>query len=788
MHPQSDRRPSRHPAWEARRSWIPRLRRIANRPALEALESRVVLSPTIYTVNSTGNGTAGAGASGTLPYVISLANADSNPDGSEIEFDPTVFSSAQTINLSGTLVLRETDGPEMIDGPGAGLLSIDGQGQFTVFNNQGTASLSGLTITGGGILPGTPGSGMFNQGTATLTDCTISGNSAYKGGGILNYGPAMLSLTDCTISGNTSADGGGGLFNGGGAATATITGCTISGNSAVYSGGGQDDGDGGGLDNAATAMLTDCTISGNSAGGTNPGGQYGNAGGLYNTGMATITGCTISGNSAGNTGGGLSNGSRATVTLTDTIVAGNSLDDGEASDIGRAYGAGVTGTYNLIGPGGSGGIVGGTGGNIVLTSLDGLDLAPLSNYGGPTQTMALLPGSSAIGAGTAVSGVTVDQRGLPLDSPPDIGAFQLGTLYVASIAPIVPETRNTPVSSEMFTLDKPPGPAGIGDAALTLSDDLGPNLIDGDVSVTLVSGSTYQIDGLSGLTAAEGNYTLIVDPADDTVDPQGGLGSSAISWLMDTTPPSSAVDSLPAQTTSTSFAVRVTASDTPKSGDAPSGVASIAIYDSVNGGPFVRFTTVLPSDPVAIFTGQPGDTYAFYSVATDNTGNIEPTPTAPQATITVSNSSVPGGGGSGSGTGTSTPMPVVVVGEQPVFLRKLNKRGKPVAKAVLSGFTLEFGTPLNASAAINPANYQVATVSTKKVKKKVQHILHPIPGFTVSYGASDDSVTIHLARPEKFPNGGQITFLGGLTSASGGTLSGTSVFAISKGGKSIVPD
>ena len=38
--------------------------------------------------------------------------------------------------------------------------------------------------------------------------------------------------------------------------------------------------------------------------------------------------------------------------------------------------------------------------------------------------MALLPGSAAIGAGTAVSGVTTDQRGVPLASPPDIGAYQ----------------------------------------------------------------------------------------------------------------------------------------------------------------------------------------------------------------------------------------------------------------------------------------------------------------------------------------------------------------------------
>ncbi len=51
-------------------------------------------------------------------------------------------------------------------------------------------------------------------------------------------------------------------------------------------------------------------------------------------------------------------------------------------------------------------------------------LARLGDYGGPTQTMALLPGSPAIGKGAAL-GQTTDQRGFPLDSPsPDIGAFQ----------------------------------------------------------------------------------------------------------------------------------------------------------------------------------------------------------------------------------------------------------------------------------------------------------------------------------------------------------------------------
>ena len=50
--------------------------------------------------------------------------------------------------------------------------------------------------------------------------------------------------------------------------------------------------------------------------------------------------------------------------------------------------------------------------------------------------MALLPGSPAIGAGTTENGITTDQRGEPLASPPDIGAFQSqsGSLVVSSIS------------------------------------------------------------------------------------------------------------------------------------------------------------------------------------------------------------------------------------------------------------------------------------------------------------------------------------------------------------------
>ena len=62
------------------------------------------------------------------------------------------------------------------------------------------------------------------------------------------------------------------------------------------------------------------------------------------------------------------------------------------------------------------------------TSLNSTDpmLGPLADNGGPTLTMALLPGSPAIGAGDPLSAPPTDQRGVP--RPPglaaDIGAYE----------------------------------------------------------------------------------------------------------------------------------------------------------------------------------------------------------------------------------------------------------------------------------------------------------------------------------------------------------------------------
>jgi hypothetical protein len=90
------------------------------------------------------------------------------------------------------------------------------------------------------------------------------------------------------------------------------------------------------------------------------------------------------------------------------------------------------------------GINDGSHGNQVGTSQAPIDplLAPLGNYGGPTQTMALLPGSPAIGAGTSSRAPSTDQRGFSRGSTVDIGAFQSQGFTLTPVASSTGQTAN----------------------------------------------------------------------------------------------------------------------------------------------------------------------------------------------------------------------------------------------------------------------------------------------------------------------------------------------------------
>jgi hypothetical protein len=101
-------------------------------------------------------------------------------------------------------------------------------------------------------------------------------------------------------------------------------------------------------------------------------------------------------------------------------------------------------------------------------------------------------------------------------------------------------------------------------------------------------------------------------------------------WLntIDNSKPASQVSALDATQNTVDFTVNWSGTD------AGSGITSYTVYVSEDGGPY-QVWQVDTTATSANFTGGPGKTYAFYSIATDGAGNSEDAPsTADAATFT----------------------------------------------------------------------------------------------------------------------------------------------------------
>jgi hypothetical protein len=110
---------------------------------------------------------------------------------------------------------------------------------------------------------------------------------------------------------------------------------------------------------------------------------------------------------------------------------------------------------------------------------------------------------------------------------------------LVSLASVVPSSRTTPVFSLDVNFDKAIDITTFDWQDVSLTRDGGSNLITANVNVSFVSGTTYRISNLQGLTSIDGSYTLtvtgsgIVDAAGNTA-----VGTKATSWLTDATGPS----------------------------------------------------------------------------------------------------------------------------------------------------------------------------------------------------------------------------------------------------------
>lgn len=385
-----------------------------------------------WSVNTTADD--GTGTCGAVHCTLRDAISSASP-GDTITF---ALPAPSTI----TLVIDEllADKNLTIKGPGAKLLTVErshaaGTRPFRIFHVLSTVAITGMTLSNGSSpLDGSgyngSGGAILNEGAAAsllVIDCIISGNHADfgnsgGGGGIANKG-GMVTIHGSTISGN-AAYGGAGVANDYTGGTVVITSSTISGNTAVNFGGGVDT-------NGGTVLILNSTISGNVAG---EAGGVGLSANTLNFTTLNITSSTIAGNSTYLYGGGgvgtfgATYGKGSTVDVRNSIIAGNT-SAGSAPDF--------NGTLNSQGFN----LIGNTGGTVVtgITTGNKLNvdpmLGPLQDNGGPTKTIAPLPGSPVIDAGN-VNGTSIDQRGLvrPVDDPTipnaggdgtDMGAYEV---------------------------------------------------------------------------------------------------------------------------------------------------------------------------------------------------------------------------------------------------------------------------------------------------------------------------------------------------------------------------
>jgi hypothetical protein len=343
--------------------------------------------------------------------------------------------------------------------------------------NEGTLRLSGDTVSGNfgvysAILNTTP-AGSSTPASLNVERSTVSGNAGKFGGGIQSAagseasGPLSLTIADSTIAGDFAQSRGGGV-------------------SVVN------------------------TTAGSSA---------------------TIVNSTIAANSTVNGGGGLYAGSP--VVLSNTILAANTTRSGVAVDCEDKGGINVSdgpAGHNLIGSGsGCQQLVGGVDGDQVGNAAGLLDprLAPLAYDGGATETDPLLPGSPAIGAGsaTACEAPSIgdkDQRGAARKANRrdvcDLGAYDTGgtepkTSPVALTSPAAASaTVGSPLQIALKAKGTPtPGfsvsgtlPAGVtlidnGDGKASLSGIPSPGSA-GTYALTIIAKNGLSPDGSRFLT------------------------------------------------------------------------------------------------------------------------------------------------------------------------------------------------------------------------------------------------------------------------------------------------
>jgi len=489
--------------------------------SLIVLQSAIGVIPA-YAATLTVTNTNDSGA-GSLRDTLAIAAASDT-----INFDASLAGT--TIHLASTITLSQD---VTIDGSAltvpvtiSGDSNSDGVGDVQILNiNSGvTVVLDSLIFAKGRATSNTSGA-IEDAGTLTINNSTFADNYADNGGGaIFSYGP-ILTITNSTFTRNISAYGGGALqavnttnisnstfsYNsnsnslGGGAlysaGTLTVANSTFTHNSSTTHAGGIDVVNG-------TATITGSTFDHNSA--------AGGASIAIETGTATVSNSTFASNTTTGIAGGIYN--NGTLNLYNSTFSDNSAVVGtDVANFGTltfannimantVSGSGLS-CYNVA-------TIGTNTNNLIedtsptcSPALSGDPmLDTLADNGGPTQTIALLPGSPAIDAGNdptcAADPVSnLDQRGVtrPVGAHCDLGAVEyVATYFVTKAA----DTNDGTCDSD----------CSLREAVVAANADADGDtiLFNGDYTITLGASLPSATDNL---TIDGKGHTVILDGA-----------------------------------------------------------------------------------------------------------------------------------------------------------------------------------------------------------------------------------------------------------------------------------
>jgi hypothetical protein len=354
-----------------------------------ALDSSTITNNTTSaeTSDSTTTGqTVGAGGGGLLVLAgtstINATKIEGNIVGMGNDTSEGYGAGVFALNPAvGGLIIQHSlvEGNVAESGFGGGILSVN-TGSTSVLDD----NIIGNGTTSSAVIPGV-GGGLFGFGAVSIRNTNIEQNHATAmGGGLVESNGGIL--TGDTVSNNFSHIGAGMYVESLGAGNPTqVVNSTFTGNDATVAGGGI------ALTGDTSIDLDYSTVTGNQI-------FYGGAGG----GLA------------------LDPSSTAIYNLTGSIVSGNTDNAGTDCSGAMSTSTVTTHGYNLLGDGCTA--------TPAPTDLIGVDpmLAPLADNGGPTQTVALHPGSPAINAGGGPTCPATDQRGVsrPQENACDIGAFE----------------------------------------------------------------------------------------------------------------------------------------------------------------------------------------------------------------------------------------------------------------------------------------------------------------------------------------------------------------------------